>query len=106
MQTYLDSLNKLLTFPIKTLYPAHGPANRDGAALIRQYLAHRKEREEALINALSNKPQSIDALLPKIYDDIPEAAYPVASRSLLAGLIKLEDEGVCQQNQQKWQLCN
>jgi glyoxylase-like metal-dependent hydrolase (beta-lactamase superfamily II)/8-oxo-dGTP pyrophosphatase MutT (NUDIX family) len=104
MQTYLDSLNRLLEYPIRTLYPSHGPANRDGASLIRQYLQHRKEREEAVINALSNEPQSIDELLPKVYDDVPEAIYPVASRSLLAGLIKLEEEAVCEQGQQGWLL--
>ncbi|MBT7953314.1 MAG: MBL fold metallo-hydrolase [Gammaproteobacteria bacterium] len=104
MQTYLDSLHKLLTYPIKTLYPAHGPANRDGAALIRQYLQHRKEREKAVIDALTSEAQSIDELLPKIYDDVPEAVYPVASRSLLAGLIKLEEEAICKKSQQGWLL--
>ncbi len=106
MQTYLDSLKRLLTFPIKTLYPAHGPAIRDGTALIRKFLQHRKDREDALINALNSEPQSIDELLPKIYDDVPAAAYPVASRSLLAGLIKLEEEALCTQRQQGWQLCD
>jgi glyoxylase-like metal-dependent hydrolase (beta-lactamase superfamily II)/8-oxo-dGTP pyrophosphatase MutT (NUDIX family) len=104
MQTYLDSLHNLLEFPIKTLYPAHGPANRDGAALIHQYLQHRKEREKAVINALSNEAQSIEVLLPKIYDDVPQTFFAAASRSLLAGLIKLEEEAICKNTPQGWLL--
>jgi glyoxylase-like metal-dependent hydrolase (beta-lactamase superfamily II)/8-oxo-dGTP pyrophosphatase MutT (NUDIX family) len=105
MQTYLDNLQRLGEMPIKTLYPAHGPANRDGIALIEQLLKHRKQREEAVINALSHEAQSIDELLPKIYDDVPEAVYPVASRSLLAGLIKLEDDKISTQVNGNWKLC-
>jgi glyoxylase-like metal-dependent hydrolase (beta-lactamase superfamily II)/8-oxo-dGTP pyrophosphatase MutT (NUDIX family) len=105
MRTYLDNLHKLLEFPIRTLYPAHGPANRDGIALIKQYLEHRKEREETVVNALSHEAQSIDELLPKIYDDVPEAIYPVASRSLLAGLIKLEEDKISTQVNGNWKLC-
>ncbi len=104
MQTYLDNLQRLMTLPMKTLYPAHGPANRDGVALIKQFLKHRKVREQAVINALSHEAQSIDELLPLIYDDVPEAVYPVASRSLLAGLIKLEEDAICTQHEHGWQL--
>jgi endoribonuclease LACTB2 len=104
MQTYLDNLQRLMALPMKTLYPAHGPANRDGVALIKQFLKHRKTREEAIINALSQKAQSIDELLPLIYDDVPEAVYPVASRSLLAGLIKLEEDKVSKQVDDCWKL--
>jgi hypothetical protein len=104
MQTYLDNLEKLLGFPMKTLYPAHGPANRDGHSLIRHFLKHRQKREHAIIDALSNDEQTIDELLPKIYDDVPETVYPIASRSLLAGLIKLEEDNVSTQINGGWKL--
>ncbi|MFT5350857.1 MAG: ribonuclease/clavin/mitogillin [Planctomycetota bacterium] len=104
MQTYLDNLQRLLDVPIRTLYPAHGPANRDGHALIRHFLEHRQKREHAVIAALSDEAQTIDELLPLIYDDIPEAIYPVASRSLLAGLIKLEEENISAQSKEGWKL--
>lgn len=106
MRTYLEQLRRLLSFPIKTLYPAHGPAHRDGAALIRQFLEHRQQREQTVIDALGETPQSIDELLPKIYDDVPESVYPVASRSLLAGLIKLEEDGVSESRNGAWKLRN
>ena len=104
MHTYLDSLKKILTHPIKTLHPAHGPSHRDGRTLIKQYLKHRQDREEAIIAALSTTPRPLDALLPIAYADVPTPARSVAKRSLLAGLIKLKEDGVCQQTGQGWQL--
>ncbi len=104
MRTYLENLQRLADCGIKTLYPAHGPANRDGVALIKQFLEHRQDREKAIINALNVEAQDIDHLLPKIYDDVPEAVYPIASRSLLAGLIKLEEDKICEQDKNGWRL--
>jgi len=104
MQTYLDNLQRLLGVPMKTLYPAHGPGNRDGHTLIRHFLKHRQEREQSVIEALSQEAQTIDELLPKIYDDVPEAVYPIASRSLLAGLLKLEEEKISTQSGNGWKL--
>ena len=102
MRTYLDSLRRLLATPIRTLYPAHGPAHRDGAELIRYFIQHRQERELATIQSLSKTPQSIDEILPKIYDDVPESVYPIAARSLLASLIKLEEDEICQLEENGW----
>jgi len=102
MRTYLNSLKRLLATPIRTLYPAHGPAHRDGAEVIRYFIQHRQERELATIKSLTRTPQSIDEILPKIYDDVPESVYPIAARSLLASLIKLEEDGVCQQETNGW----
>lgn len=104
MQTYLDSLKRLLDCNIKTLYPAHGPAHRDGSSLIRYFIRHRQEREQATIKALDEEPQSLNKILPRVYDDVPHSVYPIAKRSLLAELIKLEEDGVCQQTRNQWQL--
>ena len=93
MATYLESLRALRDAGIGTLYPAHGPAALDGSRLLDRYLAHREERERKLVAALASGLDSLDALLPVVYDDAPEALRPVARRSLLAGLIKLAEEG-------------
>jgi len=105
MRTYLDSLERLLNTPMRTLYPAHGPAHRDGAELIRYFIKHRHDREVAIIESLHQTPQSTNDILPKIYDDVPESVYPIAVRSLLASLIKLEEDGVCEQSDAGWRLC-
>ena len=104
LRTYLDSLNRLLSIPMRALYPAHGPPHRDGHSLIRYFLKHRQERENAIKSALTGAPQSIDRLLPEVYADVSESVYPIASRSLLAGLIKLEEDGFSKQQGVGWLL--
>ena len=102
MRTYLGSLNRLLNYPIKTVFPSHGTVHNDGHALIRKFLKHRKSREDKIINALSQDAQSLNDLLPIVYDDVHENALPLAEKSLLAGLIKLEEDKVCQQSNDCW----
>ena len=104
MRTYLDSLNRLLGMPVKALYPAHGLPHRDGHGLIRRFLKHREKREDAIKSALTDAPRSIDELLPDAYADVSEYVYPIAARSLLAGLIKLEEDGFCRRQGADWLL--
>ncbi|MCP4431541.1 MAG: MBL fold metallo-hydrolase [Gammaproteobacteria bacterium] len=104
MRTYLDSLEHLLSCGIKTLYPAHGPAHRDGCSLIRYFIQHRNEREQKTIRALDKQPASLDELLPIVYDDVAESVFPIAKHSLLAVLIKLEEDGICLQIDGSWSL--
>lgn len=104
MQTYLDSLNRLLGYPVSKLYPAHGPVHDHGEKLIRKYIEHRKDREQAVIKALMKEPQQIDQILTKVYNDVPEKFQQIASRSLLAGLIKLQEDGICEENNSGWYL--
>lgn len=106
MRTYLESLERLLEYPIKTVFPSHGPVHIDGHALIRYFLNHRQERENRIIEALGAAVQTIDELLPRVYDDVEESSIQAASRSLLAGLIKLQEDGVCQSSDQGWKLLN
>ena len=101
MRTYLNSLNRLLSIPIKTLYPAHGAPHRDGHSLIRYFLKHRQDRENTIKSTLTAAPRSIDQLLPEVYADVSESVYPIASRALLAGLIKLEEDGFCRRQEEK-----
>lgn len=93
MATYLRSLERLLSEPMGTLYPAHGPAARDGHNLIRQYLRHRLTREANLLKTLQDSPGTLDALLTKVYWDVDPRMHGIAIRSLLAGLEKLLEEG-------------
>ena len=49
-------------------------------------------------------PRTVDELLPEIYADVSESVYPIAAGSLLAGLIKLEEDGFCKQQDAAWLL--
>ena len=104
MRTYVQSLHRLLQQPMGTLYPAHGPAHRDGHALIREFIAHRAERESQALDVLSIEPQPVDALVAQVYTDVPREAWPLAARSLLAELIKLQEDGRCMETPVGWRL--
>ncbi len=93
MRTYLASLERLLAEPMGTLYPAHGPAARDGHTKIRQYLRHRSTREANLVRIVRETPGTLTELLPKVYWDVDARMHAIAIRSLLAGLEKLAEEG-------------
>ena len=47
---------------------------------------------------------NIDELLLSVYDDLPEMLHPIAKMSLLAHLIKLEEEGRLNKNQGNYSL--
>ena len=93
MATYLRELERLLAQPMTVLYPAHGPAHREGHKLIRYYLDHRRQREQKIRDALSTEAQALESILPQAYGDVAPALRGAALRSLLAGLQKLEEEG-------------
>ncbi|MEC8652906.1 MAG: MBL fold metallo-hydrolase [Planctomycetota bacterium] len=104
LATYLRSLERLEQHSISTLYPAHGPAVRNGRRLIQKYLRHRNQREAALVKALSEQPGDVAALLPRVYWDADERLYPFAARSLQAGLEKLAEEGRASERDGTWRL--
>lgn len=98
MATYLDSLRRMLELPLSTLYPAHGPPALDGRRVVSQFLEHRKQREGKLIAALDSGVDSVAELVPVVYADTSPPMYPVAARSLTAGLEKLIEEGLVAQS--------
>ena len=104
LATYLQSLERLLQEPLTTLYPAHGPAFRDGSRLVKQYLRHRRQRETSLLSALQDSAGTVEQLLPKVYWDADQRLYPFAARSLLAGLHKLEEEGRASRDGDLWRV--
>lgn len=105
MATYLQSLQALSEREIGTLYPAHGPAIPRGGRIIAHYLQHRAEREQGLIAALeASGLASTRELLPKVYSDVDPRIHAMAERSLLAGLIKLQEEGRAEEQAGNWRL--
>lgn len=103
LATYLTSLQRMLDVPFEMLYPAHGPAHRDGHGVLRHYLAHRAEREARLVDALSaDEARDVDELVPVVYADTPAAMHGLAGSSLRAGLDKLVEERRAEQVDGGW----
>jgi glyoxylase-like metal-dependent hydrolase (beta-lactamase superfamily II) len=77
----------------RTIYGGHGPMVTDAQAKIAEYIAHRRMREDELIDALARGPQTIPELVLYIYGDARPQLWPAMARQLLAHLIALEGEG-------------
>jgi glyoxylase-like metal-dependent hydrolase (beta-lactamase superfamily II) len=95
MSGYLLALTRLrLRGDFNVLCPGHGPPVWDAQSRLEQYAAHRIDRENHLIVALSEGRRTIDELLDEVWSDVPEQLRGVAAATLAAHLDKLEEEQV------------
>jgi glyoxylase-like metal-dependent hydrolase (beta-lactamase superfamily II) len=90
---YLASLKRMLDLVPRTIHPGHGPLVLDGPGTLKQYVEHRHERERQVLAELGETPRTVADLVAAIYADYPEDVRPLAARSVLAHLLKLQREG-------------
>jgi glyoxylase-like metal-dependent hydrolase (beta-lactamase superfamily II) len=90
---YLDGLRRLRDRGFAVLLPGHGPVVRDVTDKLDTYIAHRLDRERALVAALDTGARSVDALLDLAWADVPDRLRLPAAVTLFAHLDKLEEEG-------------
>ena len=94
MQAYFDALRALLDEDLEWLAPGHGFLIDHPHRAVRRLLAHRQTREDKVLRALRDGGvATLDALLPRVYDDVPAERHAMAARSLYAHLEKLAAEG-------------
>ncbi len=90
---YLASLERVAALAPARVLPAHGPVIEDPAALLARYLAHRREREAQVVQAIARGPCDLDAVVAGVYADVPADLAGAARENALAHLVKLEEEG-------------
>ena len=93
LSAYLASLRRLRELPLEVLCPGHGPYVRDPAAKLDEYISHRLEREQRLLDALDAGLRTQDELLDSAWSDAPAELRYFAGLSLASHLEKLEEEG-------------
>jgi glyoxylase-like metal-dependent hydrolase (beta-lactamase superfamily II) len=86
---YLRSLERLLAEKPKRIYPAHGPVIEDGVAKLREYIAHRADRERQIVAALANGPKRAMEIVQVVYVAYPPALHAPAAQSVVQHLRKL-----------------
>ena len=96
MAAYLDALRRLRTMRVRSIAPGHGHLIGDPVAKIDEYLTHRAEREQAILHAVEAGAGTVDAVVERVYVDVPEALHPIARYSVHAHLLKLSSEGKVQ----------
>jgi glyoxylase-like metal-dependent hydrolase (beta-lactamase superfamily II) len=104
MRQYLGSLRDLEQLPLTALLPGHGAAMPEPRAEIRRIIAHRLQRETKVIDALraAGGTATLEAVLPAVYADVPVALHSLAHYSLLAHLLKLEEDGRLERRGDDW----
>lgn len=102
MSAYLRSLEKLQSETIHAIAPGHGNLIEQPQEYIAHTIAHRLKREAKVLAALEAKQGlSLQQLVVKAYDDTPAMLHGLATYSLWAHLIKLEEEGLAKQDEQE-----
>jgi ribonuclease/clavin/mitogillin len=89
MADFMHSLERLMEVDCKLVIPAHGQPAGSPREFLKQHLDHRLWREEKIKQAHDSGAAPFDELLAQAYDDVPEAALPLARHSLDAHLAKL-----------------
>lgn len=95
MATYLEQLERLKTLrpKLRSIAPGHGHLIEHPAAKIDEYLKHRAMREEQIVRLLeADGPITIDAIVQRLYPDIPEGLLPMAGATVWAHLRKLAND--------------
>lgn len=105
LAAYMDSLGRMLQQFGGRAYAAHGEVIEDGKAKIREYIAHRKEREDQLSAVLKGEPPEGDgegwrsmSIVKIIYKDYPEHLHKPAEGSVIQVLKKMEKDGRVRKN--------
>ena len=95
MKQYIESLEKLKDYDIEKIAPGHGEVLENPHQVADWIINHRLEREKKVFEALKDASKGTpDSLVEKVYDDVDSSLFPIAKASLLAHLIKLEEDQV------------
>ena len=89
MKSYMDSLKKVADRKEITFYPTHGAPISDPKSFIVALVAHRKEREEQIIQCLKDGISLIPEMVKRMYVGIDPKLHKAAGRSVLAHMIHL-----------------
>ncbi|HKV33224.1 MAG TPA: MBL fold metallo-hydrolase [Pyrinomonadaceae bacterium] len=94
MRDYLDSLQRMRSLPnLSVLLGGHGPAVASPYKKIDEYISHRLEREQRILQAVREGATNPEQIVAKVYTDISPKAYAMAERAVLAHLEKLREDG-------------
>ncbi|KZO95132.1 Metallo-hydrolase/oxidoreductase, partial [Calocera viscosa TUFC12733] len=95
LAAYISSLRRLLEecATAERVYPGHGPVVERGREHVRQYIAHRLEREAQIVAVLRSGGSTAGGVVRVLYKAYPESLWQAAERGVLLHLSKLEGEG-------------
>jgi glyoxylase-like metal-dependent hydrolase (beta-lactamase superfamily II) len=93
MGDYMRSVARVRERDFSTLWPTHGPPIREVAPFLDAYAAHRRDREQQIVDRLAAGDTTIKAMVPVIYAAVDARLHPAAAHSVLAHMIELVESG-------------
>ncbi len=103
LDRYLASLGRLLEYPMRTVFPAHGPPAIDPLRTLRGVLEHRTDRERRILEAVTGGARDLDRITSLAYADTPGADPALAARQAEAHLDRLERLGRVRRRGNAWE---
>lgn len=102
LREYLSSLRRVMALRPARLLPAHGPAIDDPQAVLERYISHRERREAQILAAVRAGCSTIESIVDTVYDGPLVALKGAARDSVLAHLIKLEEDAEVKREDDEW----
>jgi len=100
MRDYLQSLEQMRALPNPSvIFGGHGPAIANPYAKLDEYLSHRLDREQKILQAVREGAATTKAIVARVYTDVSPKAHAMAERAVLAHLEKMIEDGLVQPNQ-------
>jgi glyoxylase-like metal-dependent hydrolase (beta-lactamase superfamily II) len=95
LSAYMRSLALIRDLPnLQVLCPGHGPVIRNPVQVIDEYIAHRNQREQQVIDALrTGEALTSWQIMERLYPDIDSRLRRTADGNVRSHLVKLESEG-------------
>src|SRR5690349_10557125 len=101
LAAYLESLERIAHLTgdgaVTAILPGHGPVVPDAAAMVAFYRTHRAERLEqvrqAVADGAATAPDVVQAVVERVYADVPREVWPAAAQSVAAQLDYLRSRG-------------
>jgi glyoxylase-like metal-dependent hydrolase (beta-lactamase superfamily II) len=104
LRQYLESLQRVRALGPRRLLPGHGPIVDDPVALLDSYIVHRAEREAQIVAAIREGAFTPEEIVPRVYGTLEPGIEKAAAESVLAHLVKLEEEGGARRDPEgRWQ---
>ncbi len=98
MRDYLKSLERMQALPnLSVIFGGHGPAIANPQSKIAEYISHRLEREQKILQAIREGATTGKEIVARVYTDVSPKAHAMAERAVLAHLEKLEADGLISQ---------
>ena len=102
MAAYMASLEKLQARDDRVYYPGHGEQVDAPQRLVRGLIGHRKQREGQIKRLLAEQPQTIPAMVARMYAGIDPRLFGAAERSVLAHLYDMRKRALVEEDGEVW----